>query len=185
MQFGINLLPTKKTGLEVKIGRHLKTYAVPVLSVYTLFLAVLFVSSFYISTKESNLNSEISQTESKIKSYQKRETMALTLKDRMSLIGGILGDNQKNTNNDLSQDQVLTWLQSLLNSGVSLTSINLSNTDMEVAGEADNVSNLASFLDSLPGERNFSSLSLSSLTRLTSGRYSFYLKGGLEPKKNE
>lgn len=169
MQFGINLLPTKKPALgEKRAWRRLKILAGAVLASYIIFIGALVFFSLFISFSQRKLKQEVGQVEAKIKALEKRESQVLTIKGRAELANKILGER-------VSQKELLSRVQNLSLVGISLFEINMAPGKLNFSGEAQNALVLGDFLDRL-SQTTWSWVRLASLARTSKGVYSFSLE---------
>lgn len=178
MQFGVNLLEQKKgSPAESQSRRRVKRLGVIVLLIYTFFMAILLVFSFYLNTTQKKVSSEKQQIEAKIKNLGKKESLALDLKSRMGTIGKILTAREQAQKKEVSNEQVLEWIESQAVSEVSFTKIDLNNGSANVEAEAKNFMALGEFLDKFQSlDKKISYLNLVSLGRSNNGVYNISLK---------
>lgn len=179
MQFGVNLLPTRKiVAPEEKLFKKLRNAGVVVLVVYVFLISGLIASSFYFSLAQKQIDQQRQKTEAEIKRFEKRETLALTLKERMGTVGDVIGQQEKLETAKLTQSQLLSWLRSFLLPGVIFNDADLSSSKLGFSGEAENGLILGDFLDQfLQTERTFKTLKLETLSRTGKGNYEFSFKG--------
>lgn len=185
MQFGVNLLPRQEfKAKNEKTVVLLKKISFIVLGAYTLFLLGLGGFYYYVSTNKVNLTSEIAETQKKIKSYEKKENLLVTVKERMVNIAQILNNRKRVENTQGSYEQILAWLKNLLVPGVSITEVGIKDGILDFQGRAENALAIGEFLAQFEKlERQFPWLSLESLSRNSKGEYAFSFKAMLPQVK--
>ncbi|MDP3955229.1 MAG: hypothetical protein Q8Q15_02610 [bacterium] len=177
MQFGVNLAPSKQNiPASVGLGK-IKFFVGIILFVYVIGSAALFGFTFYISSSAQAVATDIKQTEAKLKNYEKKEMLATTLKERMTMVDEILSVKEVVTNKGTNQSQLLTWVKGLTSSGVIINELKISKNDVTFSGKASSVAGIGNFIDQFQGDdKRFSLMSLDTLSRSTKGIYSFSLR---------
>lgn len=177
MQFGVNLTPIKqKTPPSGGLGR-IKFFVGIILLVYVIGATVLFGFTFYISSQVQAVTKDIKQTETKLKTFEKKEMQAVILKERMTKVDEILSAKEVRTSKGISQSQLLDWVRGLASSGVVINELKISKNDVAFSGEAPSVEAIGNFIDQFQGDdKRFSWVSLDTLSRSSKGSYSFSIK---------
>lgn len=181
MQFGINLLPRKKvTVVQSEALRRIRVLFGAAVAGYLVLLMILLGVSFYLTSAREKIAQESHETEAKIKNLEKKESLALTLKQRMAIVAEVLSSREKNQMDKTSYEALLSWVQSLILPGVVLGEVSFSPNLVVFSGEAANAVVLGEFIEQFqPSQREFSWLVLDSLARSSKGNYSFSLKAQL------
>lgn len=178
MQFGVNLLPRKDSSpvQQEALGR-IKRWLILALGLYVVFMTVLFSIFFYLSITRKQIEAESKQIETKIKSLEKRESLALTLKKRMEVVSPLIAAREEKRKKGVSHEQLLAWIQSLAVAGVSFGDASLAPSEVSFTGEAQNAFSLDEFLRQFNNKADkFNLVVLDGLSRSSKGVYSFSLK---------
>lgn len=167
---GINLLPKEKaTPQQKKVVGKISMVLIGILILYVLAVAVLFSYGSFLSMQSNNVLKATSETETKIKSAQKKEVLELALKMRIKEVNDLIAKR-------VSYSNYLSKLQSLAPQGTSFASFDFTKGAINAAGLSTNVITVNNFINNLKKETMFSGVLLSSLGRGKTGEYNFSLE---------
>lgn len=177
MQFGINLLPTQEGHSTAgKLSQKLRLFIGILLLIYMLIVGALMVFSFQLSSSQKKLRQETAQTEAKIKNLQEKESLEITLKQRVGDIDRTLKDREKAQQAKISYSQIISQIQGLVLPEISLQEAEIDQPGRKIifSGEATNTLALENFLNQFEKpEITWSLVSLESLDRNQKGAYKF------------
>jgi len=178
VQFGINLLGKKELASKEEkevLGKVKRTLVVTLL-IYALFVVSLLGLQFFLSREKQNLVSQESQLESRIKTFQKVETLEVLIKDR-------LGKGAKIISSRTHPEVILTKIINAREEGVEILEVELAKSEeVKLAAESSDVGSLERFMDKIKKvfqEEEFQTIILETVTRTKEGGYSL----GLTAKK--
>lgn len=174
MRYSINLLPQEKKDFKRQsLLRRLKIGMSVGLLLYILVVGGLFTFSFLYSSQEKTIKGEISQLESQIKNFEKRESLITALKERAKAIDEVLKGSVR-------IPELLSRTEELTLPGVVFQTMEVASGQLDWEGAAQNVLVFGDFLDQFHKEETaslWSSLNLESLNRNKDGSYFFSLEG--------
>lgn len=171
MQFGINLLPVKKTGLErKKFWRKIKLIGGSVLGLYIFLIIGLLTASFLISSSGKKIKQDLARVQLEAKGLEKQESLEIALKGRAEAINKLLKVR-------VDQKELLAGVQNFVLPGITLSGITLSGEKINFAGEAQDIKTLSDFLDQFDNQDKkisyWSKIKLNALSRTLKGTYDF------------
>ncbi len=174
MQFGINLLRKKEiaTTEEKEITSKLKKIVVITLVIYTLIVAGLIGSQFFLSKEKQKITSQASQLESRIKGLQKVESLEVLIKDRIEKCANIIGSRTH-------PEIILAKIINAKEEGVEITSIELEkNQKVKLAAQSEDVNSLEKFtgkIKAIFSGEGYQIVILESVSRTKDGGYNLSL----------
>ncbi len=170
MQFGINLLGKKEiTSKEEKeVLDKVKKNLVITFLVYALFVVSLLGLQFFLSREKQNLVSLESQLESRIKTFQKVETLEVLIKDR-------LGKCVKIISSRTHPEVILTKIIDAKEEEVEIFEVELvKSEEVKLAAESSDVGSLERFTEKIKKvfqEEGYQIIILETVTRTKEGGY--------------
>ncbi len=174
MQFGINLLEKKElatTEEKEVISRLKKTIAITLL-IYSLLVVGLIGFQFFLSREKQNLASQENQLESRIKTFQKVESLEVLIKDRLGKCAKIISSRTH-------PEAVLTKIINAKEEEVKISGVELTkNEEVKLAVESSDVSSLERFTDKIKKvfqEEGYKTIIFETVTRTKGGGYSLNL----------
>ncbi len=174
MQFGINLLAREKppTVVEKQIIGRLKKISLLVLVVYALVTGILLGGGYYFSLESRNLSRQASQLETRIKSFQKVETLEVLIKDRIVNSQKILGARSH-------PEETLTKIINIVEEGVNISEIDFGVKDrLTFSVDTRDVTSMEIFLEKIKkvlAELGYQTVRLEMISRNKNGGYYFQL----------
>jgi Tfp pilus assembly protein PilN len=167
---GINLLPKEKaTPQQKKVVAKISMVLIGILVLYVFIVVGLFSYGAYQSMQNNNVVKETSDTESQIKSAQKKEILELALKTRIKEVNTLITSRT-------SYSDYLTKLQTLTPLGTNFEDLEFKKGMISAVGSSANVVTVNNFIDNLKKETMFSNILLGSLNRGKGGIYNFSLE---------
>ena len=174
MQFGINLLAKKElaTTEEKEVVSKLKKIAVITLIIYTLVVVGLMGGQFFLSREKQNLVSRASQLESRIKTFQKVESLGILIKDRLGKCSQIISSRTK-------PEVILTKIINAQEEGIKIFEVELAkNEEVKLAAESSDVGSLERFTEKIKKvfqDEGYQTIVLETVNRTKDGGYSLNL----------
>jgi hydrogenase maturation factor HypF (carbamoyltransferase family) len=174
VQFGINLLEKKEIASkeEKEVFSKVKRILVVTLLIYAFLVVSLIGIQFFLSREKQNLASQESQLESKIKTFQKAETLEVLIKDR-------LGKCTKIISTRTHPEEILTKIINAKEEGVEIIGVELAkNEEVKMVAESSDVASLESFTDKIKKvfqDEGFQTIILETVTRTKAGGYNIGL----------
>ena len=174
MQFGINLLGKKEitTTEEKEITSKIKKIIAITLIIYTLIVAGLIGSQFFLSREKQKIATQASQLESRIKGFQRVESLEVLIKDRVGKCANIISSRTQ-------PEIILTKIINVKEEGVEITSVELEkNQKVKLTAGSEDVGSLEKFTDEIKevfsGE-GYQIVILEGVSRTKDGGYSLSL----------
>jgi hypothetical protein len=174
VQFGINLLGKKEIASKEEkevLDKVKRTLAITLL-IYALLVASLIGAQFFLSREKQKLTSQESQLETRIKSFQKVETLEVLIKDRLVKCTKIISLRTH-------PEVILTKIINAREEGVDISGFELAkNGEVELSAESDSVSSLEDFTNKIKEvfqEEGYQTVLLEAVSRTKDGGYTLSL----------
>jgi hypothetical protein len=174
VQFGINLLEKKEIASkeEKEVFSKVKRTLVVTLLIYALLVGSLIGLQFFLSREKQNLTSQESQLESRIKTFQRVETLEVLIKDRLAKCSKIISTRTH-------PEEILTKIINAREEGVEITQVELAkNEEVTMTAESSDVVSLESFTAKIKKvfqDEGFQTIVLEMVTRTKAGGYNIGL----------
>jgi hypothetical protein len=173
MKKGIDFLKAyeKKIEKEKNIIRLLSRGLILITLIYCIFSIGVFAYWQNLNQTLKDINNKINSKKTKIKQYQKRESLYFLLKDQLSFLYRITSGKEVN------YSQIILSILQSAEDKVKISDIKISsNGETKISALAPTASSLASFLGEIginKGMEGFYKITLSSLSKQRGGDYNF------------
>lgn len=173
----INLIPGEERAVfeALSIQKKFKILATIFLVSFIFLLASLFLFSLRLNNQLKDIIFKTSQTENKIKSFQKREEYLVILKNRSGLVSKIVKERT-------GINEVLTEIEKIVPEGISFEIVESGGKGgMKITANSSTLQSLNKFVEKISSSdftKKFSLLELSSITRGSDGTFNFIIELG-------
>lgn len=169
MPIGINLLPTRKP-VKRWPAERLKVGTIVALVLYVFLTFGLLGYTFLITRQLSQVEAQKAVFESEITKNEKKENLAVLLKDRLSKEEKLLASK-------VNYKQTFEVVDNLATPDILFEETEISKGELSLSGETTNASSLKNLLERIEGlADDFSFAKILSVSRTKDGSYSFSLE---------